>query len=341
MAERILIVAPSWIGDAILSEPMVSLLREPYEEPIVDILAHAWCAPVYARMRGVRRIVETPIGHGKLDLSGRRALARELRREGYTRAFVLPNSWKSALIPWFARIPRRTGYVGEARYALLNDARRLDKNASPRLVDRFAALVGSPGTLVPMPPGPVLVPDATNRAGATRALRLKTDRPVAILCPGAEFGAAKRWPPTYFADVAARLAARGAHVWILGSPNDKLAADAVIAAMGEMARRVRDLSGRTDLGTAIDLLSLATLVISNDSGLMHAAAAVGVPVIALFGSSSPVYTPPLSPVARIAKIDIECSPCFKRECPLGHFKCMRELKPDVVYNLAREILPLQ
>jgi heptosyltransferase II len=338
-AERILIVAPSWVGDAILSEPLVGLLRDPYEDPIVDVLAPSWCAPVYARMRGIRRIVETPFGHGKFDLASRRKLAREFRTEGYTRAFVLPNSWKSALVPYLARIPKRTGYRGEMRYGLLTDARRLDKKAMPRLVDRFAALAAAPGALVPLSPAPVLVPDAANRAGAMRALNLRTDRPVVILCPGAEFGAAKRWPPNQFAELAQMFLRDGLQVWIVGSPNDKIASEAVLMVMGESAMKVRDLTGRTDLGTTIDILSSASLVVSNDSGLMHAAAAVGAPLVALFGSSSPVYTPPLSPVARIAKIDIACSPCFKRECPLGHFKCMRELKPEMVYNLARSALP--
>jgi len=334
-SERILVVAPSWVGDAILAEPLIALLREPYEEPVVDVLAPPWCAPVFGRMRGVRRLIEAPFAHGRLALPARRVLASELKAAGYSRAIVLPNSWKSALVPFLARIPRRTGYVGEFRYGLLNDARRLDAKAMPRLVDRFAALAVSPGTLVPMPPGPVLVPDVANRGAAMRAMRLRTDRPVAILCPGAEYGPAKRWPPTHFADLAARLLADGRQVWLVGSPNDKLAASSVLQAAGEPGRRMLDLTGRTDLGTAIDLMSLASVVISNDSGLMHAAAAVGVPVVALFGSSSPVYTPPLSPVAHVARIAIPCSPCFKRECPLGHFKCMRELSPEVVYNLAR------
>ena len=337
--DRTLIVAPSWVGDAILAEPLVSLLREPYEEASVDVLAPPWCAPVYRRMRGIRRIVDNPIAHGRFDLATRRRIASELKRERYARAFVLPMSWKSALIPWLAGIPRRSGYRGEARYVLLNDLRRLDRKALPRLVDRFCALAGPPGTNVPMPPAPVLVPDAANRDAAIRALKLRGAGPVAILCPGAEYGPAKRWPPTHFADLARRLLEAGARVWIVGSPNDKLAADAVIAAAGESAQRIRDLAGRTDLGTAIDLLSAASVVVSNDSGLMHAAAAVGVPVVALFGSSSPVYTPPLSPQARIARIEIACSPCFKRECPLGHFRCMRELKPDLVYNLARSAMP--
>jgi len=190
-----------------------------------------------------------------------------------------------------------------------------------------------------MPPAPVLVPDTANRDAAIRALRLRGEGPVAILCPGAEFGPAKRWPPTHFADLARRLIEVGARVWLLGSPNDRMATDAVIAAAGDSARSLRDLTGKTDLGTAIDLMSAAAVVVSNDSGLMHAAAAIGAPLVALFGSSSPVYTPPLSPLARIARIEIECSPCFKRECPLGHFRCMRELSPELVYNLARSTMP--
>lgn len=339
-AERVLIVAPSWVGDAILSEPLLALIREPYEEPVVDVLAAPWCAPVYGRMRGIRNVIESPLVHGRLDLRARRALARQLAVSRYTRALVLPNSWKSALVPFLARIPRRTGYVGEFRYGLLNDPRRLDRKGLPRLVDRFAALAATPGALVPMPPAPVLVPDLANRSAAARAMHLRTDRPVAVLCPGAEYGPAKRWPPTHFADLAARFLAQGMQVWLVGSPNDKLAASSVLQAAGETSRSMRDLTGRTDLGTAIDLLSFANIVVSNDSGLMHAAAAVGVPLIALFGSSSPIYTPPLSPVAHVAKIDIACSPCFKRECPLGHFKCMRELSADAVYNLARSAAPL-
>ena len=330
MAEPILIVAPSWIGDAILSEPLLAILREPLQEPTVDVLAPPWCAPVYERMRGVR-IIENPIAHRELRLAERRALARKLRSNGYARALVLPNSFKSALIPWLARIPRRIGYVREARGILLTDARRLDGKALPRLVDRFVALAAQPGELVPTSAAPVLVPDAANAAEAIRVLGLGTHRPVAILCPGAEFGPAKRWPAEHFIPLARRFIDSGYAVWLVGSPNDRVAAEPIAAAVPE----VRNVCGRTDLGTAIDLLATASVVVSNDSGLMHAAAAVGRPLVALFGSSSPDYTPPLSPLARVAKIDIVCSPCFQRECPLGHFKCMRELSPNLVYDLAR------
>jgi heptosyltransferase-2 len=333
MAERILIVAPSWVGDAILSEPLVAVLREPLGEPIVDVLAPPWCAPVYARMRGIGRIVENPLGLGELGLGRRRALAREIRARAYTRAFILPNSFKSALIPWFAGIPRRIGYAGEARRALLTETRRLDPKAFPRLVDRFVALAVPMGRLIPTPPAPVLVPNATNAAAAMRALKLSTHRPIAIFCPGAEYGPAKRWPAEHFIALARRLLEEGYAVWLLGSPNDQAAALPIAAAIPG----VRDLTGRTDLGTAIDLLSLASVVVSNDSGLMHAAAAVGRPLVALFGSSSPDYSPPLSPLAQIAKIDIACSPCFQRECPLGHFKCMRELDVEVVHDLAQKV----
>ena len=333
MAERILIVAPSWVGDAILSEPLVAVLREPLGEPIVDVLAPPWCAPVYARMRGIGRIVENPLGHGELGLGRRRALAREIRARAYTRAFILPNSFKSALIPWFAGIPRRVGYAGEGRRALLTETRRLDPKAFPRLVDRFVALAVPKGRLIPTPPAPVLVPNAANAAAAMRALKLSTHRPIAIFCPGAEYGPAKRWPAEHFIALARRLLEEGYAVWLLGSPNDQAAALPIAAAIPA----VRDLTGRTDLGTAIDLLSLASVVVSNDSGLMHAAAAVGRPLVALFGSSSPDYTPPLSPLAQVAKIDIACSPCFQRECPLGHFKCMRELDVEVVHDLAQKV----
>jgi heptosyltransferase-2 len=331
MVERILVVAPSWVGDAILSEPLVALLREPLEPAIVDVLAPPWCAPVYARMRGVRSIIANPIAHGKIRLGERRALARSLRNSSYTRAFVLPNSFKSALIPWLARIPRRIGYVGEARLVLLTDARRLDTHALPRLVDRFVALAAAPGEIAPISPIPTLVPNAANATEAMRTLGLATHRPVAAFCPGAEFGPAKRWPTEHFVSLARRLVDSGYTVWLIGSENDRAVADRVAEAVPD----VRNACGRTDLGTAIDLLAQARVVVSNDSGLMHAAAAVGRPLVALFGSSSPEFTPPLSPLARIARIKIECSPCFQRECPLGHFKCMRELSPNVVYDLAR------
>jgi heptosyltransferase-2 len=331
----VLVIAPSWVGDAILSEPLVASLRAAGVAAPIDVVAPPWCGPVYARMRGVGRIFDAPAAHGQFALRQRRTLGLALRAERYTRAYVLPNTWKSALVPWFARIPRRIGYSGEARYGLLTEARQLDRRAMPQLVTRYAALAAPRGAPARDLQAPILVPDPANLAAAMHALELSRERPVAILCPGAEFGPAKRWPAEHFAALAKRLANDGQAIWILGSPNDRVAAAALIEALGSSAPAVSDLTGRTDLGTAIDLMSVASVVVSNDSGLMHAAAAVRAPLVALFGSSSPVYTPPLSETARVARIEIACSPCFKRECPLGHFRCMRELSPELVYNLAR------
>jgi heptosyltransferase-2 len=334
MTGRILIVAPSWVGDAILSEPLIARLAAP-PDAHVDVLTPDWCAPVFARMRGVRHVFASTIGHGELAWAKRRALARTLSQQGYARAVIVPNSWKSALVPWLAGIPLRTGHVGEMRWGLVNDARRLARGAFPRLVDRYAALAAPRGDTAPAASAPVLVPNASNRAAAVAALDLDASHGVAVLCPGAEFGPAKRWPPGQFAELALKFRADGFQVWLVGSPNDRPAGEAIMSAAGDSGRAIVDLTGRTDLGTAIDLLSLASVVVSNDSGLMHAAAAVGVPLVALFGSSSPAFTPPLSPDAKIARIDIACSPCFQRECPLGHFKCMRDLAPAAVYDLAR------
>jgi heptosyltransferase-2 len=296
--ERILIVAPSWVGDAILSEPLVRIVARSFEDPIVDVLVPPWCAPVYARMRGIRKIIETPFL--SRQARPRRAQATRCRPAGRglyacIRPAQLVEVGGSAVL---ARIPKRVGYTGEGRWGLLTDARKLDRKMYPRLVDRFAALAVPRGALVPMPPAPTLVPTSRIARTRLRALRLKTDRPVVILCPGAEYGPAKRWPPNQFAELAALLLRDGLQVWIVGSPNDKMAADAVLNSLGENIHKVRDLTGRTDLGTAIDMLSSASLVVSNDSGLMHAAAAVGAPLVALFGSSSPAYTPPLSPTRR-------------------------------------------
>jgi len=329
----VLVIAPSWVGDAILSEPLIARLRVRGVSAPIDVVAPSWCGPVYARMRGVGRIIDSPAGHGQFALRERRALGIALRRERYTHAYVLPNTWKSALVPWFANIPHRIGYLGEARYALLTEARRVDRTI-PQLVARYATLAEPLGAPVVDVTPPVLVADSGNLHAAIGAMRLSQQAPVAILCPGAEFGPAKRWPVEHFATLGHELLRDGYGIWILGSPKDAPIGSAIAGALGSSAR-VFDLCGRTDLGTAIDLMSAATVVVSNDSGLMHAAAAVRAPLVALFGSSSPAYTQPLSDTARVARIEISCSPCFERECPLGHFRCMRDLSPELVYNLAR------
>jgi heptosyltransferase-2 len=322
---KIFVVAPSWIGDTIIAQTLFIRLHEQYPGLSLDVLAPAWSAPLLARMPEVRRAIGSPFGHGEFGWNARRQLGRILRHEAYDQAIVLPNSWKSALVPYFAGIPRRTGYHGEARYVLLNDRHRLDTGAMPQLAQRYAALAGgSPRTL----DVPYLTSTVAQQKTARQSLGLPVEGSPIIFCPGAEYGPAKRWPARHFAGLAQLLRKRGAmQIWLIGSAKDQpIAAEIAESADGAC----HNLCGRTDLAQAIDLMATAALVVSNDSGLMHVAAALDRPLLALYGSSSPVYTPPLSSRAKIVSLEVECSPCFKRECPLGHFKCLNELSPEQV-----------
>jgi heptosyltransferase-2 len=335
--QRILVVGPSWIGDTVLAQPLFKLLHARHAPLALDVLAPSWTLPLIARMPEVRRGIASPAGHGELKLALQRETARDLAREGYGRAIVLPNSFKSALVSWLAGVPLRTGYLGELRWGVLNDARRVDRKGHPQLAQRYAALSFSReelarGETLPDPlPRPGLHVDEAGRRATLARLEVAADRPAAALCPGAEYGPAKRWPASHFAALAQRLASLGFAVWVIGSAHDAAAGAGITRLAGGA---VHDLTGRTSLAEAIDVLASARLVVSNDSGLMHVAAALGRPLVALYGSSSPVYTPPLAPDARILKLDLPCSPCFARECPLGHFKCMVDLAPDRVLAAA-------
>jgi heptosyltransferase II len=322
---KILIVAPNWIGDTLLAQPLFARLRIRRPGAIIDALAPAWTAPVLRRMPEIREVVDAPFAHGELGLGARWRLAAMLRTRAYDEAFVLPNSFKSALIPFFAGIPARTGFVGEARYGLLNRAHRLEEKALPLMAERYAQLAEAPGTTIERPlPEVKLRVDQENLAQALSRLGLTHAKPVIAFCPGAEYGPAKRWPARHFAELAITLGARGRVVWLFGSGKDNEIGEQIVHLSKGAAL---NLCGKTDLASAIDLLSLAQAVVSNDSGLMHVAAAVGRPVVALYGSSSPEHTPPLSHAARLLSTGIECSPCYARECPLGHFKCMNDLAP--------------
>jgi len=309
---RILVVAPNWIGDALMAQPLLARLHEKTPGVQIDVLAPEWVAPVVRRMPEVEDVIAVPFRHKALQLRARWKIARELKGRGYDEAIVLPNTWKSALVPFLARIPLRRGYVGESRYALLN---RLYKKTGEAMPLHYARLAEPPGAQAEEPlPAPRLRADPQEIEAAKR--RFGIHGRYGVFCPGAEYGPAKRWP--YFPELSRRLQSQTV---ILGSPNDREAAQGILG---------RSLVGETTLDEAIALIAGADHVVTNDSGLMHIAAALGRPQVALFGSSSPRHTPPLSPAARVIWLGVECSPCFERKCPLGHFRCMREMAVESV-----------
>ena len=327
---KILVVAPSWIGDCVLAQPLFTLLRRRTPSPDIDVIAPGWTLPVFERMPEIRRAMLHPFAHGHLRIGDRYRLGRSLAPEHYDAAIVLPNTFKSALLPLFAGIPLRTGYRGEARGLLLNDVRTFDAEVMPQLAQRYAALAlpdGAPLT-DPLPLASLSSPQAAREA-VVKKLGLGA-RPAIAFCPGAEYGPAKRWPARHFAAIARSCAEQGVDVWLIGSPKDAATGDEIVALAPGAAV---NLCGRTSLAEAIDLLAAARLVVSNESGLMHVAAGLARPLIALYGSSSPRYTPPMSPEARILTLGVECSPCFSRECPLGHFRCLNDLVPGQVLQL--------
>lgn len=334
---KILIIGPSWVGDMVMSQCLYTEIKKLHPEAIIDVMAPGWCKPVLERMPEVNQALEMPLGHGDLNLLARYQLGKILRDDQYDHAYVLPNSAKSALVPFFAKIPVRTGWKGEMRYGLLNDLRN-NKKAFNLMIERYIALAhpaknmtGS-GCLTKMP-YPKLTIDTVAQKEALNKFGLSSDRVAIGLCPGAEFGPAKRWPEQHFAVTAKTLIEQGHQVWLFGSAKDREVTDKIKNSLpAELQVFCHNLAGNTSLIEAIDLLAACKIVVSNDSGLMHVSAAVGCHIVALYGSTTPSYTPPLAEHVEVLHTDISCRPCFKRECPLGHLKCLTELTPDLVIN---------
>ena len=334
-----LVVGPSWVGDMVRAQALYRVLAARTPTPELHVLAPPWSLPLLARMPEVARSIELAVGHGELKLRLRRSLGLSLRAERYTQAIVLPRSLKAALVPWFARIPKRTGFRGEWRYGLLNDVRELDRVRLDQTVKRFVAL-GVDGNAeqpieLPAEWRPRLRLDDANLARLRQEHGLGGE-PVVALMPGAEYGPAKRWPAPSFAVLARALAQAGRSVLLLGSAKERELGEEI--RVPAASARVRNLCGETTLGDVVDLLAAADVAVSNDSGLLHVAAAAGTPVIAIYGSSSPTFTPPLTARATILYRGIECSPCFARECPLGHLRCLREIEPGDVLEAVERAL---
>jgi len=323
----------------VMAQTLFECLRQRHPDCNIDVLAPDWSRPILERMPEVRQALSFPLGHGVLDLAARRKIGKGLAGQ-YDQAILLPNSLKSALVPFFAGIPKRTGWKGEMRYGLLNDIRTLDKQRYPLMIERFMALAYETDAVLAQPyPRPQLQIDPDSREAALGKFGLGLEHPVLALCPGAEFGEAKRWPAEYYAKVAEQKIRQGWQVWLFGSKSDQPGGEDIRSRLiPGLREECVNLAGKTSMAEAIDLLSSASAVVSNDSGLMHVAAALNRPLVAVYGSTSPQFTPPLADQVEIVRLGLECSPCFERTCRFGHYNCLRELKPRPVLEALERLL---
>ncbi|MFS2225267.1 ADP-heptose--LPS heptosyltransferase RfaF [Pantoea sp. B65] len=331
---KILVIGPSWVGDMMMSQSLYRTLKAIYPEAVIDVMAPAWCRPLLSRMPEVNEALAMPLGHGALEIAERRRLGKALSAQGYDRAYVLPNSFKSALVPFFAGIKQRTGWRGEMRYGLLNDLRVLDKPAFPLMVERYVALAYDKQRIKSARdlPQPLLWPQLQvseqEKTATAAAFSLNSERPAVGFCPGAEFGPAKRWPHYHYATLAQQLIAQGRQIILFGSAKDHDTGEQIIQSLPEAARPFcRNLAGETQLEQAVILLAHCRAVVSNDSGLMHIAAALNRPLVALYGPSSPDFTPPLSQQARVIRLITGYHKVRKGDADQGYHQSLIDIQP--------------
>ena len=327
---KILIVGPSWVGDSVISQSLFKIIFSIHQEICIDVLAPEWTMDIYQRMKEINHAHKNPFNHGEIKIGDRRAFGNSIRVEEYDQAIVLPNSLKSALIPFFAKIPLRTGWRGEMRYALINDIRILDKSMYPRMLDRFVALALEESAELPSNiPFPSLSVNKENLDLLIEKFNINPSLPLICLCPGAEFGPAKRWPADYYAEVANEYLKKKWQVIVLGSPNDKSVGEEITMQVKEQSGFL-NLIGETKLKDVVDILSSASLVLTNDSGLMHVAASVDVPLVALYGPTSPEFTPPLSNKVKVIKKSEGFSKLRIGNLKGGYHKGLRDIQPKEV-----------
>ncbi len=327
---KILVVGPAWVGDMVMAQSLFKALKVQRPDSVIDVLSPPWSMPLLKRMAEVNQAIALDVTHGKLGLRTRYRTGRHLRVNKYDEAIILPRSYKAALVPFFARIPVRTGYRGEMRYGVVNNRKRLDYDVLTQTVQRFTALAYDADlTTPPLIYQPELSIDVANRKWFIKDVNLKMNKPIIAFMPGAEYGEAKRWPTEYYRQLAEMLVGNDYRVWILGS-NKEQETGAMISDGYE--EDVINLCGKTKLEDVIDLLSVVHTAVSNDSGLMHVACAVGIKVIGIYGSSDPAYTPPLSDTAEAMYLNMSCSPCFQRTCQFDHLDCLRDIKPIDIFK---------
>lgn len=341
---KILVIGPSWVGDMMMSQSLYRTIKAQYPHAQIDVMAPQWCRPLLAKMPEVNAAIPMPLGHGALAIGERRRLGISLRKNGYDQAIILPNSFKSALVPWFAKIVKRTGWRGEMRYGLLNDIRTLDKAAFPLMVQRYVALAYdkqniNSATDIPEPIlWPKLVINQQEVADAVSAFNLDSTRLTIGFCPGAEFGPAKRWPHYHYATLAEQLISKkGYQILLFGSQKDHDAGEDIRQRLTESVRQhCTNLAGKTSLEQAVKLISNCQAVVSNDSGLMHVAAALDKPLVALYGPSSPDFTPPLSDKAEVIRLISGYHKVRKGDGESGYHQSLIDIQPQLVIDaLAR------
>ncbi|MEY4698868.1 MAG: hypothetical protein RIR85_288 [Pseudomonadota bacterium] len=329
---KILIIAPNWIGDAVMTEPLITQLKKNHPDSFIDVIATPWVASVMRAIPAINEVIIGDFKHGLLQWAERKQLAKQLKLAGYTHAYVLPNSFKSALIPWLAKIPNRIGYKGEMRWRLITaPLENPSRSNRPSMSSHYFALSGNQAKETPQPK--LELPRLFLNEMKEKLQLIQNHDKLFILCPGAEYGPAKQWPVEHFGKLAQMLIEQNskALVLILGSKKESSLADEIVR-LSNSNNQVINWCGQTTLDEAMACIAVADKVISNDSGLMHIAAAFRRPQVAIFGSSDPRHTPPLSPEAKVHWLQLKCSPCFKRTCPLGHLKCLVDIQPQDVLN---------
>ena len=342
---KILVIGPSWVGDMMMSQSLYRTLKALHPQAEIDVMAPAWCRPLLAKMPEVNSAIPMPLGHGAFAIGERRKLGIALRDAHYDQAYVLPNSFKSALVPFFAKAARRTGWRGEMRYGLLNDLRVLDKSAFPLMVQRYVALAydGKKTQSASDLPQPLLWPKLTvsdeEIADVTASFNISDERPIIGFCPGAEFGPAKRWPHYHYAQLAEKLISeKGYQVLLFGSAKDQPAGEDICNLLSDEAKAYcRNLSGDTSLEQAVNLIATCEAIISNDSGLMHIAAALDRPLVALYGPSSPDFTPPLSNKAEVIRLISGYHKVRKGDGDSGYHQSLIDIEPELVLAALKKL----
>lgn len=327
--DNLLVIGPSWLGDMIMAQALFKVIKNKYTCNI-DVLAPKWSLPIVKRMPEINTCIELPLTHGDWKVSTRYNIAKKLREKNYQQAIVLPNSWKSALIPFLAKIPKRTGYVGEFRYGLLNDVRKLKKNYSQKMVELYVALGYSAHESVSTYPIPSLIQSSDNLQRLVNQYQLNFDKPIIALCPGAEFGPAKCWPTEYYAELAKLCIQSGFQVWLFGSIKEKHEG---LIIQEKTSNQCINFIGQTMLEDVVDLFSKVTMVVCNDSGLMHLASAAGTSLIAIYGATDFKFTPPLTPNAQMVSRNLHCQPCHKRMCQYKHYECLKSITANEIFQM--------